>query len=340
MAVCRRTPASGDNCLPALSTTALPRRTAQRLRTNFNAWIQRRMRPAARSQTLEPRSTYILPTRYGVFFAFVLYSMLMGSINYSNNMGFLLTFLLTGLGLVGLLYTYRNLIQLKLTAGPTRPVFAGEPAVFPLYLETTSGRPAFRIGVGNERLDPLLTDVPAEGTKSALVQQISRERGYLSLGRIKVWSEFPLGLFWTWSWLAMDSKVLVYPKPSGSRHYPPFSALSANGYHTAPAGNDDFAGIRRYQSGDSPRHLAWKALARGHDLLTKQFTGLAGNEVWLDWESLAGLETEQRLSQICQWVLDLDHQGQSYGLRIPGALIPPGQGEAHKAACLEKLALY
>lgn len=326
--------------MSALSTTALPRRTLQKLRTNFNSWAHRRMRPAARSQTLEPRSTYILPTRYGVFFAFVLYSMLMGSINYSNNMGFLLTFLLTGLGMVGLLYTFRNLIRLKLTAGPVKPVFAGEPAVFTLYLETTGDGPAFRIGVGDERFDASLTDVPADGVKGVPVQQTSRQRGYLPLDKIKVWSEFPLGLFWTWSWLAIDSKVLVYPRPAGTRRFPPFSAPDAMGQRTAPAGNEDFAGIRRYQPGDSPRHLAWKALARGHELLTKQFSGLAGNEVWLDWDGLADMEAEQRLSQLCQWVLDLDYQGRRYGLRMPGTVVPPGQGEAHKAACLEKLALY
>ena len=326
--------------MPVISTTALPRRILQRLRDNFDAWIHRRMRPAARSQTLEPRSTYILPTRYGVFYAFVLYSMLMGSINYSNNMGFMLTFLLTGLSLVGLLYTYRNLIQLKLTAGPTKPVFAGEPAVFPVYLETTDAQPAFRIGIGDERHDPVLTDVPAARKKTVLVQQTSRQRGYLVLDKVKVWSEFPLGLFRTWSWLAVESRVLVYPRPAGGRQYPPYSSLSAGIQHGQSPGNDDFAGIRRYQTGDSPRHLAWKAVARGHELLTKQFSGLAGNEIWLDWENLAGMDTEQRLSQLCQWILDVDHQGRNYGLRLPGILIPPGQGEAHKAACLEKLALY
>jgi uncharacterized protein (DUF58 family) len=32
--------------------------------------------------------------------------------------------------------------------------------------------------------------------------------------------------------------------------------------------------------------------------------------------------------------------GQSYGLRLPGVAIPPGRGEAHRARCLEALALF
>src|SRR5256885_12661060 len=38
------------------------------------------------------------------------------------------------------------------------------------------------------------------------------------------------------------------------------------------SGNDDFSGLRTYQLSDSPRHVAWKAVARSDDMLTKQFT--------------------------------------------------------------------
>ena len=51
-------------------------------------------------------------------------------------------------------------------------------------------------------------------------------------------------------------------------------------------GQDDFAGLRKYQPGDSLRHVAWKAVARGQAVMTKQFSGLAAGELWLDWDSL------------------------------------------------------
>ncbi len=55
--------------------------------------------------TLAYRHIYILPTRYGVFFGALLATMLLGSINYANNLGLLTTFLLAGLGLVAMLHT-------------------------------------------------------------------------------------------------------------------------------------------------------------------------------------------------------------------------------------------
>jgi uncharacterized protein (DUF58 family) len=107
------------------------------------------------------------------------------------------------------------------------------------------------------------------------------------------------------------------------------------------SGNDDFSGLRSYQLSDSPRHVAWKAVARSDDMLTKQFTGEAAAELWLDWRLLpVSLGLEQRLSRLAGWVLAAERSGALYGLRIPGSEIAPARGEAHAAACLQALALY
>jgi uncharacterized protein (DUF58 family) len=95
-----------------------------------------------------------------------------------------------------------------------------------------------------------------------------------------------------------------------------------------------------YQLSDSPRHVAWKAVARTDDMLTKQFTGQAAAELWLDFERLpAALGLEQRLSRLAGWVLAAERSGAHYGLRLPGVEIAPARGDSHAAACLRALAL-
>ena len=106
-------------------------------------------------------------------------------------------------------------------------------------------------------------------------------------------------------------------------------------------GYDEFAGLRPYRSGDSLRHIAWKAAARDDTLLTKQFAGRADAELWLSWDALPqGFDTEQRLSHLVRWVLDADRAGLACGLRIPGCTLPIASGAAHRTACLSALALY
>src|ERR1044071_8755422 len=96
----------------------------------FYQWIGRRMPEKSGSIKLNLNSTYILPTRHGVLFGVILYGMLMSSINFSNSMGFLLTFLLTGICLTGMLHTFRNLVSVEISAERSPAAFAGETAVF------------------------------------------------------------------------------------------------------------------------------------------------------------------------------------------------------------------
>jgi len=104
---------------------------------------------------------------------------------------------------------------------------------------------------------------------------------------------------------------------------------------------------RGYQRSDSPRHIAWKAVARGdtpstrsEEMLTKQFAGDAAAELWLDARLLpGGLNFEQTLSRLAGWVLAAERAGAHYGLRLAGVEIPPARGDAHRAACLQALAL-
>ena len=139
-------------------------------------------------------------------------------------------------------------------------------------------------------------------------------------------TRFPLGLFRAWSYVEPDARCLVYPQPgalaaAGARAPRP----RAGALRSQAPGNDDFSGLRAYQLSDSPRHVAWKAVARSDDMLTKQFTGEAAAELWLDWRLLpAALGLEQRLSRLAGWVLAAERGGAHYGLRLPGIEIAPG----------------
>jgi uncharacterized protein (DUF58 family) len=288
------------------------------------------------------RRVYIVPTRLGWFFAATLLVLLLGSINYALSLGFALTFLLAGLGLASMVHTARNLARLTVTAGRAEPVFAGESAQFRVYLDgrTAFDRPAIlarHVASGSQ----LVVDIPPRSTAEVVLAVPAPKRGRLALGRVMLETRFPLGLFRAWSYVEPDTRCLVYPRPERSP-LPPFSGDAAAGTLRAQTlGNDDFAGLRGYQRSDSPRHIAWKAVARSEEMLTKQFSGETAAELWLDARLLpAGMGLEQRLSRLAGWVLAAERAGAHYGLRLPGVEIAPSRGDAHRAACLKALALY
>ncbi|NIP72935.1 MAG: DUF58 domain-containing protein [Gammaproteobacteria bacterium] len=299
--------------------------------------------PEAEPVLLTRRRIFILPTRHGVLFAGVLLVMLLGSINYNNNMGHALTFLLGALALVSILHTYRNLAHIQIYSARAEPVFAGQTARFPIFLQAR--RPPYRCAVRVQGPDQRAetTDVPfMAGTRAELrVGVPAEERGVARAGRLKLFTEYPLGLFRAWAWVQPAATGLVYPRPEPG--LPPVTGEDpepGEAVHDRHPGTEDFRGLRDYRPGDSPRHIAWKQMAATGEMLTKQFGGGAQRTLWLDWRALDGLGVEARLSRLCRWVLDSHGAGHRYGLRLPDQVIEPASGDQQRQRCLSALALF
>ena len=94
---------------------------------------------------LRPGRVYILPTGVGLVFALMSFAMLLGSMNYNNNLSFLLTFLLAGLGFVAMHQCQRNLVGLEIAFAGVEPVFAGQSLRFRVILHNPDDQP--RIGL-------------------------------------------------------------------------------------------------------------------------------------------------------------------------------------------------
>lgn len=320
-------------------------RTASRMffRWRWPDWTQwlRTARPAGQSITLERRHIYILPTRAGLLFAVTLICMLIGAINYSLSLGFLLTFLLAGLGIVAMLHTWRNLLNLTISPSRPAPVFAGQTAHFPFTVAAGNTVDRHAVFLSADHGPAHSCDIPHQRQAQLQLPVPSRARGWLAPGRITVYTEFPLGLFRAWSYIAPDHRCLVYPAPAPSGlALPGNAAAPAPGRLSAAREDDDFSGLREYRHGDSIRRVDWKASARAQALLSKNFAGAASQILWLDWQDAPGRDIETRLSQLTRWVLDTHDTAAPFGLRLPGKEIPPAQGDMHCEHCLQTLALY
>lgn len=305
----------------------------------YNAFFGPRV-PEPGTIFLAQKRVYILPTRAGLAFAMALAVMLIGSINYNLSLGYILTFLLASMALVAILHTFRNLVHLHFTPGRAEAVFAGESAWFELFVENRSGYERPSIALWHQG-QATRCDVPAWRGITASVPVAARERGWLAPGRITVDTRFPLGLLRAWSYIQPDMRCLVYPRPDDGLLPLPAPSAGSGEKRVAGGGSDDFAGLRPYQVSDSPRHIHWKAAARGRGLQTKVFSGRTTAELWLDWDQLpANMDLEAKLSRLTRWVLAADHDGLRYGLRLPGVERSADTGEAHRLACLRELALY
>ncbi|MCP4152282.1 MAG: DUF58 domain-containing protein [bacterium] len=286
------------------------------------------------------------PTRSGYLMILVLGAMLTASINYSNNMAYILTFLLFSLFLAGLLYTRNNIKGLDIVNLMPQPVFAGEMLRFTLELHNLASSRRYGIwlsytvkGITLELSGPF--SIQGESNSTAEISFHATRRGRFTLSQIELVTVYPLGLFLVRKCIDVDKEYLVYPHPEGTRPWPEpevHSLVSGEGYHLK--GGEDFTGMRPYRIGEPQHHVDWKAVARGRPMSIKEFTGGGSSQLWFNWGQLGGMTTEHRLSQLCKWVLAADEAGCEFGLKTPDLELAPGNSSTHTLRCLESLALY
>jgi uncharacterized protein (DUF58 family) len=282
----------------------------------------------------------MLPTPAGWWLAAALLAMWVAAVNYQNSLAYAYAFLLGSTTLVSMLYTHRNAAGLALRVADAAPVFAGASAHFPVTLSHGGARPRTGLWLHAAGQWQAL-DLPAGVSAAASVSVCSESRGWLACPELRVATSFPFGLLYTWSApFRPGARCLVYPRPGPRVPLPVVPDRSRFQESGAQPEGDDFTGLRRYQITDPPRHVHWKAAARGQDLQTKRFGGAAVGTVWLDWDAARAPDPEARISLLCRWVLDADAAGARYGLRLPGTRIAPDRGSEQRHRCLQALALF
>ena len=289
---------------------------------------------------LTQRRVYILPTKQGLAFALLLFIMLLGSINYSNSLGYFLTFLLASLSVVTIFHTYNNLLKLSIGPAICKPVFVDQDASFIVQINNVNHHPRFSIQTFTPQKLTTIADLNENSISTLTIKHTFKQRGLISLPRFYIESRFPFGLFRAWAITELDQTQLVYPKPSLHLSLPMKSAGLSEGKKQLELGTDDFKGLRSYAEGDPLQHIHWKSFARHHTLQTKEFSSTTSDELWLNWSETTASGTELKLSQLTRWVLLADEANLSYGLRLPDSVIQPSTGKHHLNACLKQLALY
>jgi uncharacterized protein (DUF58 family) len=309
------------------------------MRKRAAAWARRRQGEDRLPVTVAARRVYILPTRSGLAFAALLFVMLVAGLNYGNSVALMITFLLAGFGLIAMHLTHRNLLGVVARGVASVDAFAGEHGLLLLTLQSAGKAAHFAIDAEIEGSARVSVDLREGSSARADISVPLQTRGRLAVKRIKLSTAFPFGLFRAWTYVHLPLSLLAGPVPRGRREPPP--ELSSGGAAVAVhrAGDEEWAGLRDFRSGDSPRQVAWGAYARGRGLLVKTYESPAAHHRTFDLASIGG-PLEERLEQLSAWVVAAHARGERFGLRLGNVEIPPDSGTGHRKRCLDALALH
>lgn len=314
------------------------------VRARWQRWWMARL-PRSDTLTLTQRNVYILPTRAGFMLAATLLVLLVASINYQLNLGYLLTFLLGGSAIVSTYISHGTLRGLTLVLHPVEAHHAGMPTRLRISLHNERAAPRYGIGLQAYQQPGgahwVWCDVPGQGSADVELVLPGLPRGRHAVPVLTAETHFPLGIFRVWTLWRPAASVLVYPHAEASPPpLPPGQPHSSGGGAARHVASNEFDGVRPYRRGDPLKSIVWKKAAKTDELVSRDSLQAQHFQLWLDLHETHGATLEQRLSRLCAWVLMAEAQELDYGLRLPGIEFPPAQGELHRRQCLQALALY
>lgn len=328
----------------ASSTLRAPWSAAAR---RWQRWWNLR-RPKSDTLALTQRNVYILPTAAGWMLALTLLVLLVASINFQLNLGYLLTFLLAGSVAASVHLCHATLRGLQLRLLQPDPQFLGAGALLQVQLSNAAATTRYGIAVavrGSQAAQWAWTDVPGQGSAMVELSFQPTRRGLQTVPTLRLETRYPLGTFRVWALWRPAAQVMVYPRPETPAPPLPQAEAQQTGAGAAQArGGVEFDGVRAYRRGDPLKLVVWKKAARSlatgtSDLVSRDTQQSQRHELWLDFATTGLPAPEARLSRLTAWVLQADRLGVDYGLRLPGRQIAPDHGPVHRRRCLEALAL-
>lgn len=260
----------------------------------------------------------------------------------SNGAAHLIALLTATMGLLSWLHARANLRGLNVRLIGARPTAQGADRRIPVELRATGavspcGLEVLAVGAA----EPLFVERVPAGTAVLVDLPPPRQHAGGTL-QLLVRSVYPLGLFTAECVVETSWLRRVHPKPAGDLPLPapdtsrPGEAVAVASSRGHNSGGDDFAGLREWRAGDSPRHIDWRSVARGGPLMVKAWSSGVQGIVVLDWNALA-LEDSARAAQLARWMEICEDEGKPYELRLHGLHIRAGHGPAHLRRCLDAL---
>ena len=335
--------------------------TNEFVKRRVEQWLSKRV-PGNFQHTLSSRNIFIMPTRFGfAYLIFIVLLFLLGT-NYQNNIILLFCYLLASLFITVMLHSFYNFSQLIFSSSAKQFTFAKQHAYFPIIVKSDKNH--FDLNFQFPEQKSLSTKVNLEhcpiGESQVLLPLYGERRGVYKVGRVKVFSEYSLGLFVTWAMLDFSHQVVAFPQPKKlSTHQNYLSTLdesdqSDNAYQQTTVGIDDFSELKNYISGESRARIAWKQFARGQGKLSKHYQNQQGSLLWLKLSDMPSSDVETKLSYLCYLVLEYSKSEQDFGLCLDFKAftkvsenkdqqtmkIAPSSGHQHKQLCLVALAEF
>ena len=274
------------------------------------------------------------PTKYFIYLVLAIVGLFFLAYMHNYNIVYIMMFFTFALAGASSILGRLNLYEIQAEVLGSQNLFSLQSSPYSLnIINSNEERDSFALECSNETSTVVIDELPGGKTKSIQLDFTPSQRGLGKLPPLRIGSHFPLPHEMLFKKLSFTHDIIVYPEPKGE------SLDSFMSKYFASVGEyDDFEGIRSFRQGESLSLIYWPSLAKGQELMSKEFSLLERTKhLHFDFTKAADND-ESRLSQLCLWALECEKKMISYSMHFPSKTLN-SESRSHNEI-LEFLALY
>lgn len=279
------------------------------------------------------RTIKVRPTKYFFLLLGAIVSLFLQAYMHNYNIVYIMMFCITAVAGTSTLYGMFNLHPLQVAFLSAERFFASQDSLCTLRLHNGGEYPCYDLDLHfRAHAKHIALLAPKESVALSFSARFEK-RGAAQLEEASVTSYFPFAHEIKSKRFPLAHKILVYPKPSGESLFDRFAKeLHMHGDFS------DFDTVSRFAQGENIGAIHWASLAKNDTLMSKRFLyEQRRNTLHFDFKTLRG-ESEERLSQLCLWVLECEKHAFAFTLALGGEILDSKKVDTD--AILAKLALY
>lgn len=282
----------------------------------------------------------VRPTREGWWFLGILFGLAFASFNTGNNLLYLVLSLMLATLVVQNVLAEWNLRGVGVRRVLPEEVFADEAAfgAFELHnrrrLFTSLDLSVEELDGGEARAAVAVVS-PGEVVRAPAPFTFAR-RGPGRLGRVRLSSDFPFGIFMRSRDFSLPAELIVYPsRRAGEVRRAATEPGQEHQDATRRGSGGGFFGVRAYAPGDPLRRIHGPTTARVGELMIVEYSAERAHSAVLRPGG-----DEVSLARACGEAVQLFYRGHRVGLELGELVIEPSAGSAHRRRVLTALALH
>ncbi len=250
------------------------------------------------------------PTKYIYLLILIFVALFMQAYIHNYNIVYLALFFTFAFAISSYAFGRNNIRALEVQLLSFQRVFANRTSSYTLSL-SSSKRDVYDISCLSADEKQHCKIIRANRPEVLTFKHTYRHRGRAKLESVQCESGFPLPHQIFYRVFDIDKHFVVYPEPKGES-IDAFIAKNKSLY----GDKDDFEGVKVYEKSDRPSQIYWQSLAKGDTLMSKVFS-YTNEAAVLHFDFMTcARNDEERLSQLCLWVLECEQRSYAYTISI------------------------